>query len=99
MSEIDCAQMLVKTNHIDAWQARRAKISAYWMQRLQGTAARSLIDEGNHKHHAYHKFVIEVSNRDILQRNLALHGIETRYTTENPCTSYRPISTCQDPTC
>ncbi len=78
MSEIDCAQMLVKTGHIDAWQARRAKISTYWMQRLHSTAVRSLIDEGNHQHHAYHKFVIEVSNRDILQRNLALHGIETR---------------------
>jgi dTDP-4-amino-4,6-dideoxygalactose transaminase len=48
MSEIDCAQMLVKAGHIDAWQDRRAKISAYWMQRLQGTRARSLIDEGNH---------------------------------------------------
>jgi dTDP-4-amino-4,6-dideoxygalactose transaminase len=48
------------------------------MQRLKGTAARSLIDEGNYQHHAYHKFVIEVGNRDILQRNLALHGIETR---------------------
>ena len=78
MSEVDCAQMLVKAGHIDAWQARRAKISAYWMQRLHGTTVRSLIDEGNHQHHAYHKFVIEVSRRDILQRNLALHGIETR---------------------
>jgi dTDP-4-amino-4,6-dideoxygalactose transaminase len=84
MSEIDCGQMLVKAQHIDAWQARRAKISSYWMQRLKGTSARSLIDEGNHKQHAYHKFVIEVSNRDILQRNLDLHGIETRIHYKDP---------------
>jgi dTDP-3-amino-2,3,6-trideoxy-4-keto-D-glucose/dTDP-3-amino-3,4,6-trideoxy-alpha-D-glucose/dTDP-2,6-dideoxy-D-kanosamine transaminase len=76
--------MLVKTQHIDVWQQRRAKISAYWMQRLKGTNIRSLIDEGNHRQHAYHKFVIEVSNRDILQKNLALHGIETRIHYKDP---------------
>lgn len=84
MSEIDCAQMLVKTQHIDAWQKRRANISAYWMQKLRGTNIRSLIDENNHRHHAHHKFVIEVSNRDILQRNLTLHGIETRIHYKDP---------------
>jgi hypothetical protein len=26
MSEIDCAQMLVKTGHIDAWQAAQGQI-------------------------------------------------------------------------
>jgi dTDP-4-amino-4,6-dideoxygalactose transaminase len=48
------------------------------MDRLQGTAARTLIDNNNYSTHAYHKFVIEVSNRDIVQRNLALRKIETR---------------------
>jgi dTDP-4-amino-4,6-dideoxygalactose transaminase len=78
MSEVDCAQLLIKAQHIDAWQARRAKISSYWMQRLKSSKIRSLIDENNHAEHAYHKFVIEVGNRDLLQRNLDLHGIETR---------------------
>jgi dTDP-4-amino-4,6-dideoxygalactose transaminase len=54
------------------------------MQRLKGTGARSFIDESNHQHHAYHKFVIDVDNRDILQRNLALHGIETRIHYQEP---------------
>jgi dTDP-4-amino-4,6-dideoxygalactose transaminase len=78
MSEVDCAQLMIKSWHIDAWQARRAKISSYWMQRLKGSKIRSLIDENNHAEHAYHKFVIEVGNQDLLQRNLALHGVETR---------------------
>jgi len=78
MSEIDCAQMMVKTRHIDAWQLRRGEIVKYWMDRLRGTAARTLIDNNNYGTHAYHKFVIEVSNRDTVQRNLDLRKIETR---------------------
>jgi hypothetical protein len=78
MSEIDCAQMMVKTRHIDAWQLRRGEIVKYWMDRLRGTAARTLIDNNIYGTHAYHKFVIEVSNRDIVQRNLDLRKIETR---------------------
>jgi dTDP-4-amino-4,6-dideoxygalactose transaminase len=78
MSEIDCAQMMVKTRHIDAWQLRRKEIVKYWMDRLRGTSARCLIDNNNYGTHACHKFVIEVSNRDIVQRNLELRKIETR---------------------
>jgi dTDP-4-amino-4,6-dideoxygalactose transaminase len=84
MSEIDCAQMMVKTRHIDAWQKRRATISKYWMDRLKGTAIRSLIDSNNYATHAYHKFVIDVSNRDIVQRNLDLHKIETKIHYKEP---------------
>ena len=78
MSEIECAQMMVKTQHIDAWQARRANICLYWMGRLKNTGIRSLIDVHNFETHCYHKFVIDVDHRDILQRNLAIKGIETK---------------------
>ena len=78
MSEIECAQMMVKTQHIDAWQARRANICLYWMGRLKNTGIRSLIDVHNFETHCYHKFVIDVDSRDILQRNLAMKGIETK---------------------
>ena len=78
MSEVDCAQMMVKTRHIDAWQARRKTIAVYWMGRLKNTGIRSLIDSSNCESHAYHKFVIDVDSRDILAGNLAIKGIETR---------------------
>ena len=78
MSEIECAQMMVKTCHIDAWQARRKNISLYWMGRLKNTGIRSLIDANNVETHCFHKFVIDVDGRDILSRNLAIKGIETR---------------------
>lgn len=78
MSEIDSAQMLVKTRYIDAWQERRRNICLYWLGRLKNTAARSLINAQNFETHAYHKFVVDIDRRDIVQRNLELKGIETR---------------------
>jgi len=84
MSEIDCAQMMVKTRYIDAWQARRKNIALYWTSRLKGSGIRSLIDANNFETHSYHKFVIDVDNRDILARNLAVKGIETRVHYKEP---------------
>jgi dTDP-4-amino-4,6-dideoxygalactose transaminase len=84
MSEVDCAQMMVKTNYIDAWQERRKKIAVYWMGRLKGSGIRTLIDANNFQTHAFHKFVIDVDSRDILQRNLTLKKIETKIHYEQP---------------
>jgi dTDP-4-amino-4,6-dideoxygalactose transaminase len=78
MSEIDCAQMLVKAKYINQWQARRLEIASYWISRFKNTNIRSLIDASNFPHHSFHKFVIDTNNRDILQRNLQLCNIETK---------------------
>jgi dTDP-4-amino-4,6-dideoxygalactose transaminase len=78
MSEVECAQMMVKTRYIDTWQARRRVVAQYWMERLKGSGIRSLIDTGNFETHSYHKFVVDVDSRDTLARNLAIKGIETR---------------------
>ena len=84
MSEIECAQMLVKTKYIDQWQARRKNICLYWVGRLKNTGIRSLITAQNLETHACHKFVIDVDRRDILQGNLAIKGIETRVHYKEP---------------
>ena len=78
MSELDCAHMMVKTRYIDQWQLRRSKIAGYWIERLQNSGVRSLIDNDNNFDHAFHKFVIDCDNRDLLQRNLAIRKIETK---------------------
>jgi dTDP-4-amino-4,6-dideoxygalactose transaminase len=78
MSEMDCAHLMIKAQHIDTWQARRQQIVTYWNQQLERTGIRSLINSANQQDHAYHKFVIEVDNRDQLKNNLALRKIETR---------------------
>jgi dTDP-4-amino-4,6-dideoxygalactose transaminase len=78
MSETECAQMMVKTRYIDTWQSRRRTITQYWVERLKNSGIRTLIDNSNFETHCYHKFVIDVDNRDILARNLEIKGIETR---------------------
>jgi dTDP-4-amino-4,6-dideoxygalactose transaminase len=84
MSEVDCAQMLVKTQHIDQWQIRRAKISNYYYQKLNTGRIACLTDDSNSHDHSYHKFVIDVDNRDLLSRNLALRNIETKIHYQHP---------------
>lgn len=85
MSEVDAAQMLVKTKHVDAWQQRREDIALYWAKRLKDHRhIRCLIDASNWGTHAFHKFVVDVNNRDIVAANLALRGIETRVHYKQP---------------
>jgi dTDP-4-amino-4,6-dideoxygalactose transaminase len=97
MSEIDSAQMMVKTQHIDAWQKRRKEIATYWIGRLKNTGIRSLVDTGNIDAHAVHKFVIDVNHRDILQRNLELKHIETRVHYREPLHELPAYSACNGP--
>ena len=78
MSEIDSAQMMVKTRYIDAWQDRRRDIAAYWIERLNKSKIRCLIDSKNFEDHCFHKFVIDLDQRDIVKQNLAIKKIETR---------------------
>jgi dTDP-4-amino-4,6-dideoxygalactose transaminase len=78
MSEIDSAQMMVKTRYIDSWQERRRDIAAYWIERLNKSKIRCLIDSKNFEDHCFHKFVIDIDQRDILKQNLAIKKIETR---------------------
>lgn len=78
MSELECALMMVKTAHLDEWQHRRGKIAQYWMDRFKGSEVRCLINKDNHSEHSYHKFVINIDNRDAVQKKLSAKNIETR---------------------
>ena len=84
MSETECGQMMVKTRYIDTWQLRRKTIAAYWIERLKKSGIRTLINDSNFETHCYHKFVIDVDNRDIVARNLAIKGIETKVHYKEP---------------
>lgn len=80
MSEVDCAQMLVKTRYLELWQQRRKSIAAYWLDRFEHSSVRCLINRqtNNLDSHCVHKFVIALPARDSLRQYLADHGIETR---------------------
>jgi dTDP-4-amino-4,6-dideoxygalactose transaminase len=78
MSEVDSATMMIKTRYIDQWQQRRESIAQYWISRLANTNVRCLIDSTNVFEHCFHKFVIEIDNRDTLLLRLAQQGIEAK---------------------
>ena len=84
MSEIDCASMMVKSKHLDKWQARRATIAEYWCDRAKNSSIRCLINKSNSADHAFHKFVVEVDNRDHLRSELDVRKIETKIHYANP---------------
>jgi dTDP-4-amino-4,6-dideoxygalactose transaminase len=84
MSELDCAHMMVKTQYIDQWQGRRRKIAAYMCERFANTSIRCLINQQNEHNHAFHKFVIDVDQRNRLQEKLWNASIDTRIHYERP---------------
>lgn len=97
MSEIDCAQMMVKTKYIDQWQQRRKEIATYWIERLKKASVRCLIDDKNFEGHAFHKFVIDVDNRDLLKQNLLIKKIETRVHYREPLHEIGIFRSCEGP--
>lgn len=76
MSESDCAQMLVKLNYFDEWQRRRTEIAEYYISSLYQYV--DIIIPSEHVTHAWHKFVIRVSERAKLQQHLKEHRVDTR---------------------
>jgi dTDP-4-amino-4,6-dideoxygalactose transaminase len=78
MSEVDCAQMLIKARYLNDWQARREKIARYWIERFAGSPVRCLIDNTNVDQHCFHKFVIDIDNRDSVMNKLTNADISTK---------------------
>jgi dTDP-4-amino-4,6-dideoxygalactose transaminase len=78
MSEVDCAQMMIKARYLNDWQARRETIARYWMQRFADSPVRCLIDSTNVDKHCFHKFVIDIDNRDQVRDKLEAAGIIAR---------------------
>jgi dTDP-4-amino-4,6-dideoxygalactose transaminase len=97
MSEVDCAQLMVKTAHLDAWQARRRDIAAYWMDKFKGTAVRALIDSTNFDAHCFHKFVIDIDDRNLVQNKLVEKKIETKVHYADPIQDIPEYQHCQGP--
>lgn len=84
MSEVDCAQMMVKVKRLDTWQRKRKDIAEYWVSKLQDTPVRCLINNANIDKHCFHKFVIDINNRDAVKDKLQQRGIETKIHYKDP---------------
>jgi dTDP-4-amino-4,6-dideoxygalactose transaminase len=76
MSEVDCAQMLVKLKYFDQWQKRRAEIAEYYTDHLS-TYVDPILPNTDVVH-AWHKYVIRLLHRDSLMAYLDINGIDTK---------------------
>jgi dTDP-4-amino-4,6-dideoxygalactose transaminase len=76
MSEQDCAQILVRTKYIDAWQERRAKIAKYWYESFSDLPLTCLSDDS--APNAHQKFVVFTTNRNSLHTHLLTSGIDAK---------------------
>lgn len=97
MSELDCALMMVKSQYLDRWQERRKTIAEYYIDQFRSANIRCLIDETNQLGHSYHKFVIDVGQRDTLQKQLFQCGIETKIHYARPLHEVGIFSECAGP--
>jgi dTDP-4-amino-4,6-dideoxygalactose transaminase len=82
MSEVDCAQMLVKLKYFDDWQKRRTEIAEYYTEELDGLVSIPPVDMN--VEHAWSKFVIHYHSRSSLYTDLLNIGVETRINYETP---------------
>lgn len=76
MNEADCATMLVKLNHFDDWQQRRADIAEYYDSRLADYVGIPQINPRVVP--SWHKYVIQTADPHDLSQYLASRGIETK---------------------
>jgi dTDP-4-amino-4,6-dideoxygalactose transaminase len=76
ISEADAAQLLVKLQYFDGWQARRREIAEYYSDQLTGYVTVPPIDARVEP--AWHKFVIHSAHRTRIRKSLENAGIETR---------------------
>lgn len=78
MSEVDCAQLMVKAHYINNWQARRASIAKQWIDQFTDSPVRCLIDETNFDTHSFHKFVVDIDNRDTVLKKMRDKGVDVK---------------------
>ena len=76
MSEVDAAVLSVKLKYLDADNAKRQQLAAYYYENINNpliTLPTRIPDANN----VYHQFPIFCQHRDALQQHLTEHGIQT----------------------
>ena len=76
MSELDCAHLSVRANHIDKWQWRRKEIRYHYLDEFKNLDVRCLTRD--FPVHADQKFVIYTDKREQLKNYLTDAGIEVK---------------------
>jgi dTDP-4-amino-4,6-dideoxygalactose transaminase len=77
MSEVDCANMIIKLKYFDNWQTRREKIAKYYIERLGNIVEFPEVSTDVTKH-AWSKFVIFNIDQRVLLNHLKTNKIEAK---------------------
>lgn len=83
MSEVDCAQMLVKIKYFDRWQERRQKIAEFYNDNISQNENLRLIPIRSKVTHAWSKYVVHTSKYNLIS-HLRTRGIESKPTYPYP---------------
>lgn len=77
LDELQAAVLRVKLRHLDAWNARRREIAAWYDAHLEHPAL-LLPTQAPDAFHVYHLYVPKTPHRDALRQHLASHGVGTQ---------------------
>ncbi|MCC6499821.1 MAG: DegT/DnrJ/EryC1/StrS family aminotransferase [Anaerolineales bacterium] len=77
LDPLQAAFLRVKLTHLDEWNARRAKLASYYLERLKGLPGLGLPEIAPQAEHGWHIFAITHANRDGLKSYLDERGVDT----------------------
>ena len=86
LDELQASVLRVKLSHLDDWNIRRRRVAEFYSRALEGVANIVLPHVPAWADPVWHLFVVRHSERDRLQRHLALAGIHTLI--HYPCPPY-----------
>jgi dTDP-4-amino-4,6-dideoxygalactose transaminase len=76
LSEQDASHLLVRAQHISAWQRRREVTRLYYLDQFKNIPIKCL--SAGFRTHADQKFVVYTEQRDHLKQYLTSKGVETK---------------------
>jgi dTDP-4-amino-4,6-dideoxygalactose transaminase len=78
LDELQAAFLRVKLRHLDAWNGRRKEVASLYLSRLSSFCPQlTLPFVPDWAEPVWHLFVVRHQRRDVLQKHLEAHGIQT----------------------
>jgi dTDP-4-amino-4,6-dideoxygalactose transaminase len=77
LDELQAAILRVKLTRLDEWNKMRRELAKYYAELLEQTDIKLPVEKGYAKH-VYHQFVVQLSQRDELQRYLKTNSVQTQ---------------------
>jgi dTDP-4-amino-4,6-dideoxygalactose transaminase len=77
LDELQAAILRVKLRRLDVWNKTRRELAKYYTELLEPTDIKLPVEKGYAKH-VYHQFVVQLSQRNELQRYLKRNGVQTQ---------------------